>query len=97
MLFAFLGTVLLAMSLYVPDLGLTGVIVGLVMIGLGMTASIGAGRSAAARASQRRYWAHYYDEDQVEQRRRCGQKQPPAPYHDEIEEYIFFDSIFDDD
>ena len=97
MLFAFLGAVLLAMSLYVPDLGLTGVIGGLVMIYIGMSASAAANESAAARASQRRYWAHYYDEDQVEQRRRCGQKQPPAPYDDEIEEYIFFDSIFDDD
>ena len=53
--------------------------------------------SARASANRRRYWAHYYDKDQVEARRRNGQRRPPVPHHDEVEDYIFFDSIFDDE
>ena len=50
-----------------------------------------------ARANQRRYWAHYYDKDQVEARKRGTDRRAPVPYRDELDEYELYETIFDDD
>ncbi len=95
MILAFVGSIITIIALGEGNYG--PMAIGIIMILLGITGFNAAQEDARARANRRRYWAHYYDKDQVEARKRGNNRRPPAPYHDEIDDYIFFDSIFDDE
>ena len=73
------------------------VMVAVVILLFLMIASSTEREDEKARANQRRYWAHYYDKDQVEARKRGTDRRAPVPYRDELDEYELYETIFDDD
>ena len=95
MILAFVGSIITIIALGEGNYG--PMAIGIIMILLGIMGSNASNEAAKARANQRRYWAHYYDKDQVEARKRGNVRRPPAPYHDEMDELEFYETIFDDD
>ncbi len=70
MLLMFIGSMMIVLSLFINPFDWWMLIVGIVLFLIGKIASDDADERAKARANQQRYWAHYYDEDQVRARQR---------------------------
>jgi len=68
MLLALAGSIIVIIGLGEGNWGPAAV--GAIMILLGILFTSASNEESQARANRRRYWAHYYDEDRMEMRRK---------------------------